>query len=70
MSSGNPGYLVGKPILSHLEIISSTTQVIQPVELIEKTILRASSTGDCPSTDLFRIPIKFGINILSECKLR
>jgi hypothetical protein len=32
-------------------------------------ILKFDTTGACPESDQFRTPIKFGINMRSECKL-
>ena len=32
-------------------------------------MLKFDTTGACPGNDLFRTSIKFGINMLSECKL-
>lgn len=63
VSSGNPGYKVGKPVM----VLSNS--LTDPSILIDLNVLKFDTTGFCPISNEFRTPIKFGINMLSECKL-
>ncbi|XP_040465204.1 tectonic-1 isoform X2 [Falco naumanni] len=67
--SGNPGYVVGLPIRAGFRpqgsgIIQNTNKYGQ------LTLLQSTSRQDCLAAQGARIPILFGYNMISGCKLR
>lgn len=67
--SGNPGYVVGLPLVAGFKppgsgIIHSTNQYGQ------LTLLKSSPSQDCFSISGSRMPVLFGYNMVSGCKLR
>ncbi|XP_043924570.1 tectonic-1 [Protopterus annectens] len=67
--SGNPGYVVGLPLMAGFKppgsgIIHSTNRYGQ------LTLLKSSASQDCFSSSGGRMPVLFGYNMVSGCKLR
>lgn len=67
--SGNPGYVVGQPIVAGYKpsgsgIIQSTNRYGQ------LTMMQSSSDQDCLAVEGKRSPVLFGYNMVSGCKLR
>lgn len=65
--SGNPGYLVGKPVRAGNRIVADSGDFIN---LRELTVVASTATGDCSTDATNRIPILFGENIRTGCMLR
>jgi hypothetical protein len=80
--SGNPGYLVGKPIQAGVKQTSSISYINYITRLtfikikliymylfssVYLTYPKAGSDGTCPTDDSTRLNVNFGINTLSEC---
>uniref|UniRef100_A0A8C4XKG4 Tectonic family member 1 n=1 Tax=Falco tinnunculus TaxID=100819 RepID=A0A8C4XKG4_FALTI len=67
--SGNPGYVVGLPIRAGFRPQGSG--IIQNANKYgQLTILQSTSHQDCLAAQGARIPILFGYNMISGCKLR
>ncbi|KAJ8922197.1 hypothetical protein NQ315_004134 [Exocentrus adspersus] len=73
--SGNPGYLIGKPILSgRLINLGNTTNVILKVErqfdnyLDNFLVLPENIYGRCILNNTNYLTVEFGYNILTKCK--
>ncbi|XP_055565532.1 tectonic-1 [Falco biarmicus] len=67
--SGNPGYVVGLPIRAGFRPQGSG--IIQNMNKYgQLTILQSTSHQDCLAAQGARIPILFGYNMISGCKLR
>jgi len=64
VSSGNPGYQIGRPVLIMLNNNENPN-----MNFIDFSSLKFDSAGFCPESDRFRSPIKFGINMRTQCKL-
>ncbi|XP_045175670.2 tectonic-3-like isoform X2 [Mercenaria mercenaria] len=71
--SGNPGYLIGKPLLyGTLNVTTSPTNVetqeiiIATEPSLGLTVVRSSATGFCAPTNS-RTPVKFGENMRTGC---
>ncbi|XP_052215238.1 tectonic-3-like isoform X2 [Dreissena polymorpha] len=74
--SGNPGYVIGKPI--RYGTLNETTGLdgAKNQEILESsveeglTIVRASVTGMCETSTASRIPLRFGENMRTGCFIR
>nr|XP_022303176.1 tectonic-3-like isoform X2 [Crassostrea virginica] len=72
--SGNPGYIVGKPVRAGV-LVQNTTQALGDryaivEELYNLTIIKSSATGTCLTDSANRQQINFGINMVSGCLIR
>ncbi|KAJ8968378.1 hypothetical protein NQ314_002328 [Rhamnusium bicolor] len=76
MLSGNPGYLIGKPILiGNLVNVGNKTNVISKLQRHSSYYLENFMTlpenvnGDCILNDKNYVPVEFGFNLLTKCKM-
>ena len=68
--SGNPGYQIGQPIQAGYLNSSGSINIIND-RFKRFTVLNSDSNGQCANNDdSNRLPIKFGINMLTECKYK
>uniref|UniRef100_K1PA71 Tectonic-3 n=1 Tax=Magallana gigas TaxID=29159 RepID=K1PA71_MAGGI len=72
--SGNPGYIVGKPVRAGVLVENSTLALGDRYAIVEDmynlTIIRGSATGTCLTDSANREQINFGINMVSGCLIR
>nr|XP_011447004.2 tectonic-3 isoform X2 [Crassostrea gigas] len=72
--SGNPGYIVGKPVRAGVLVQNSTLALGDRYAIVEDmynlTIIRGSATGTCLTDSANREQINFGINMVSGCLIR
>lgn len=72
--SGNPGYIIGKPVRAGVLVQNSTLASGDRYAIIEDmynlTIIRGSATGTCLTDSANREQINFGINMVSGCLIR
>ncbi|XP_078523606.1 tectonic-1 [Lissotriton helveticus] len=67
--SGNPGYVVGQPIVAGFKPAGSG--IIQSTDRYgQLTMMQSSSHQDCLAVEGKRSPVLFGYNMVSGCKLR
>ncbi|CAH1179136.1 unnamed protein product [Phaedon cochleariae] len=73
--SGNPGYLIGKPILTGLLInIGNKTHELLIIKrnssrfINNFLIIPGNEGGFCMSTEMAHIVVEFGYNLLTKCK--
>lgn len=64
--SGNPGYLVNQPLVAGY--FDGTNVNVNQNRYSRFTVLQSNTAGQCSTDDSNRIAIKFGINMLTECK--
>ncbi|KAM6155767.1 tectonic-1 [Rhynchocyon petersi] len=68
--SGNPGYVVGLPLVAGFQP-QKGSGIIQTTDRHgQLTILRSTAEQDCLAIDGIRTPVLFGYNLHSGCKLR
>ncbi|CEO96890.1 Tectonic domain-containing protein [Plasmodiophora brassicae] len=67
--SGNPGYIVGKPVLAgQLQTISASQQAISQ-QISGLTLVGRSANGQCSLADADRIVVGFGESLHSTCAI-
>lgn len=66
--SGNPGYLIGKPLLAGIRVENFITLNGNNNQYL--TMVTASATGDCVTDSLNRRKILFGENFRSGCVVK
>ncbi|XP_029475048.1 tectonic-1 isoform X2 [Rhinatrema bivittatum] len=67
--SGNPGYVVGLPLVAGFGPLASG--IIQSTNRYGQfTVLQSYSNQDCLAIEGKRTPVVFGYNVVSGCKLR
>ncbi|XP_029918047.1 tectonic-1 isoform X3 [Myripristis murdjan] len=66
--SGNPGYVVGLPLVSGKRTADGIIRSTDPRETL--TFLRSAKDQDCLHGPHQRSPILFGVDVLSGCTLR
>ncbi|XP_072570313.1 tectonic-1 [Paramormyrops kingsleyae] len=67
-SSGNPGYVVGLPLVAGSRIADGIVQSTNKKGSL--TLLKSSASQDCLAESLPRSPVLFGVNMVSGCTLR
>ncbi|XP_061183237.1 tectonic-1-like isoform X2 [Saccostrea echinata] len=72
--SGNPGYIVGKPVRAGVLVLNATGDSGNRYAIVEDmynmTIIKGSATGTCLTDAGTRQQINFGINMASGCLIR
>lgn len=66
--SGNPGYVVGRPLVAGTRTADGIVQSANPKGSL--TILQNSGDQDCLSGSFGRTPVLFGIDMVSGCTLK
>ncbi|XP_053310202.1 tectonic-1 [Spea bombifrons] len=67
--SGNPGYVVGLPLMAGFKLTQSG--IIQSTNRFNQlTMLRSSADQNCLVEEGSRTPVLFGYNMVSGCRLR
>ena len=66
--SGNPGYILGKPLIGLL-FNSNDTAVLQTNTGNALSFIKPDSTGLCNSAVVTRQPLLFNINMKSQCQI-
>ncbi|XP_067289655.1 tectonic-1 isoform X2 [Pseudorasbora parva] len=66
--SGNPGYVVGRPLVAGTRTADGIVQSADPKGSL--TILQNSENQDCLLGSSQRSPVLFGINLVSGCTLK
>uniref|UniRef100_A0A671T839 Tectonic family member 1 n=1 Tax=Sinocyclocheilus anshuiensis TaxID=1608454 RepID=A0A671T839_9TELE len=66
--SGNPGYVVGRPLVAGTRTADGIVQSANPTGSL--TILQNSGDQDCLSGSSRRSPVLFGIDMVSGCTLK
>ncbi|KAM9834738.1 tectonic-1 isoform X8 [Syngnathus typhle] len=67
-NSGNPGHIVGLPILSGQEIAEGMVLNVNPEDTL--SLLQSSANHDCMNSVHNRSPVLFGVDSISGCTLR
>ncbi|XP_045698386.1 tectonic-1 isoform X2 [Phyllostomus hastatus] len=68
--SGNPGYIVGLPLVAGFQPRKGSG-IVQTVNRYgQLTTLRSTAEQDCLAVEGVRAPVLFGYNVQSGCKLR
>ncbi|KAJ8942075.1 hypothetical protein NQ318_004100 [Aromia moschata] len=75
MLSGNPGYLIGKPILTgNLVNVGNKTNVVLKIERFSESYVRSFITlpdnvnGNCVLKNETYLSVDFGYNLLTKCR--
>ncbi|XP_052423776.1 tectonic-1 [Carassius gibelio] len=66
--SGNPGYVVGRPLVAGTRTADGIVQSANPKGSL--TILQNSGDQDCLSGSFGRTPVLFGIDMVSGCTMK
>uniref|UniRef100_A0A3Q1B646 Tectonic domain-containing protein n=2 Tax=Amphiprion ocellaris TaxID=80972 RepID=A0A3Q1B646_AMPOC len=66
--SGNPGYVVGLPLVSGTKTADGITRSIDPRDTL--SLLHSAEDQDCLQDPQQRSPVLFGLNSVSGCTLR
>uniref|UniRef100_A0A3P8RXJ8 Tectonic family member 1 n=1 Tax=Amphiprion percula TaxID=161767 RepID=A0A3P8RXJ8_AMPPE len=66
--SGNPGYVVGLPLVSGTKTADGITSSIDPRDTL--SLLHSAEDQDCLQDPQQRSPVLFGLNSVSGCTLR
>lgn len=69
--SGNPGYVVGKPVRAGIRVENTTSKkyVIEE-STYDLTLIKSSQTGSCVTDAGNRVQVNFGENVRTGCLLR
>ncbi|XP_075852667.1 tectonic-1 isoform X1 [Microcebus murinus] len=68
--SGNPGYVVGLPLVAGVQPQKGSGIIQTTNRYGQFTILRSTTEQDCLAIEGIRTPVLFGYNMQSGCKLR
>ncbi|XP_023417783.2 tectonic-1 isoform X2 [Cavia porcellus] len=68
--SGNPGYLVGLPLVAGLQPRKGSAIIQSTNRYGQLTVLRSTAEQDCLVADGLRTPVLFGYNMQTGCQLR
>lgn len=68
--SGNPGYVVGLPLVAGFQPQKGSGIIQTTNRYGQLTLLRSTTEQDCLAAEGIRAPVLFGYNMQSGCKLR
>ncbi|XP_043757795.1 tectonic-1 isoform X4 [Cervus elaphus] len=68
--SGNPGYVVGLPLVAGFQPQKGSGIIQTTNRYGQLTLLRSTTEQDCLAVEGIRAPVLFGYNMQSGCKLR
>ncbi|XP_078083583.1 tectonic-1 isoform X3 [Mustelus asterias] len=68
--SGNPGYVVGLPLVAGFGPNASFGIIQSKNRLGQLTVMKSSANQDCLQMEGLRTPVLFGYNLMSGCILR
>lgn len=68
--SGNPGYVVGLPLVAGFQPQKGSGIIQTTNRYGQFTLLRSTTEQDCLAVEGIRAPVLFGYNMQSGCKLR
>ncbi|XP_067911071.1 tectonic-1 isoform X2 [Heterodontus francisci] len=68
--SGNPGYVVGLPLVAGFGPYASFSIIQSKNRLGQLTVIKSSTNQDCLQMEGLRTPVLFGYNLKSGCILR
>ncbi|XP_038618426.1 tectonic-1 isoform X2 [Tachyglossus aculeatus] len=68
--SGNPGYVVGLPVVAGFKPQKGSGIIRSMNRYGQLTILQSTADQDCIAVEGIRTPVLFGYNMISGCKLK
>ncbi|XP_033753081.1 tectonic-3-like [Pecten maximus] len=69
--SGNPGYLVGKPVRAGVRYnIAGNSSFAVSESLYDLTLVKSTGSGDCATGSANRIQVNFGEDVRTGCLIR
>ncbi|XP_028914637.1 tectonic-1 isoform X2 [Ornithorhynchus anatinus] len=68
--SGNPGYVVGLPVVAGFKPQKGSGIILSMNRYGQLTILQSTADQDCIAVEGIRTPVLFGYNMISGCKLK
>ncbi|KAM9356785.1 tectonic-1-like [Symphorus nematophorus] len=66
--SGNPGYVVGLPLVSGTTVLTGMARSVDPRDTL--SLLHSAADQDCLQGPHLRYPVLFGVDSVSGCTLR